>query len=188
MPTRRGRREFVGGTGRAVKEARVDVVLQRVEEKIGNEINAFPSHIYRYGVNNIFQRAFAYLLGWKSDGEPQKIAVTEGGLVKVATYPKIAEEYERNPTSNSDGYITISGAEEKTETFSDVVNTIDIFARDNDIYFQLSKDGITFGNKILLRGSINEAISIDFSVRAVKLTNVVTDGSANGKYQVVGYR
>ena len=59
MSTRRGRREFIGGTGREVREARVDVVLQRVNEKIGNELNVSPSHIYRYGVNNIFQRTFA---------------------------------------------------------------------------------------------------------------------------------
>jgi len=188
MPARRGRRSFETGTGREVKEARVDVILQRVEEKIGRELNVFPSHIYRYGVNNIFQRSFAYLLGWKDDGEPQKIAVTEGGLLKVTAYPKIAEEYERNPTTDTDGYVEISGTEVITETFSEVVNTIDIFAKDNDIYFQLSKDGITFGKKILLRGSINEVISLDFSCKAVKLSNVVTDGTANGKYQVVGYR
>lgn len=188
MPTRRGRREFVGGTGREIKEARVDVILQRVEEPIGREINAYPSHIYRYGVNNIFQRSFAYLIGWKDDGEPTKVRVTSGGLLKVSAYPKISEKYERNPTSDIDGYVEISGAEEKTETFSEEVNTIDIFSADNDIFFQLSTDGITFGKKIMLRGSINEVISLDFSVKAVKLTNVVTDGTKNGKYQVVGYK
>ena len=64
MRERGRRREFIGGTGRAVKEARVEVILQRLEEKIGNEINAYPKHVHRYGVNNIFQRTFAYLLGW----------------------------------------------------------------------------------------------------------------------------
>ena len=47
MRERGRRREFEGGTGRAVKEARVDVILQRVEEEIGDEINAYPPHIRR---------------------------------------------------------------------------------------------------------------------------------------------
>ena len=39
-----------------VKDAKVDVVLQRIEEKIGEEINTVPQYVRRYGVNNIFQR------------------------------------------------------------------------------------------------------------------------------------
>jgi len=113
---------------------------------------------------------------------------TEGGLLRVSAYPKISEYYERNPTSNVDGYVEISGSETKTEQFSDVVSTVDIFTADNDIYVELSKDGVEFLPKILLRGSINQAYSIDFSTKAVRFSNVVTDGTKNGKYQVVGYR
>jgi len=118
----------------------------------------------------------------------KKSLFTAGGLLRVSSYPPVVEEYERNPSSDVDGYITISGSEVKTEEFSDVVNTVDIFTADNDIFIQISKDGKEFGKKIMLRGSLNEVISIDFSVKAIKFSNVVTDGSANGKYQVVGYR
>jgi len=113
---------------------------------------------------------------------------TEGGLLRVTTYPKVSEYYERNPSSNVDGYVEISGNEVKTEEFSSVMNTVDIFTTGNDIYVELSKDGQEFFGKILLMGSVNQAYSIDFSVKAVRFRNVVTDGSANGKYQVIGYR
>jgi len=170
------------------RDARVPVVLQRVDEPIGEELNVHPQHVRRYGVNNIFQRVFAYLIGWKESNEPVKLRATEGGLLKVASYPRLAEEYEVNPTTGTEGYVTIDGAEVKTEEFSDVVNTLDIFTADNDLYVELSTDGSVFGKKILLRGSLNEVLSIDFSVKAVRLRNVVTDGSANAKYQVVGFR
>jgi len=113
---------------------------------------------------------------------------TEGGLLRVSTYPKVSEYYERNPTTNVDGYVEITGSEVKTEEFSSVMNTVDIFTADNDIYVELSNDGEQFFGKILLKGSLNQTYSIDFSVKAVRFRNVVTDGTANGKYQVVGYR
>lgn len=113
---------------------------------------------------------------------------TKAGALKAAIVGAGLEKYDRNPTSNVDGYITISGTEEKTEEFLEVMSVIDIFTKDNDIYYQLSADGVEFGKKVMLRGSLNQTISIDFSVKAVKLTNVITDGSANGAYQVVAYK
>jgi len=168
------------------KEARVDVILQRIEENIGDELDVHPRHIRRYGVNNIFSRTFAYLLGWKTDGKPVKVGATAAGALKIASVGAGFEKYERNPTSDTDGYITISGTDVKTETFSSVMSGFDIWTKDNDIYVQLSADGITWMDKVMLRGSLNEIWSENIAVKAIKLSNVVTDGSANGSYQVIG--
>ena len=96
------------------------------------------------------------------------------------------EKYERNPTSDVDGYVTISGTDVKVETFSTVMSGFDIWTKDNDIYIQLSEDGVVWMEKIMLRGSLNEIWSENIAVKAIKLSNVVTDGTANGSYQVIG--
>jgi len=97
-------------------------------------------------------------------------------------------EYEVNPSSGVTGYNTISGSSTVTETFSKTVRTIDIYTKDNDIYVEISKDGSTFGSKIMLRGSINQVVSLEVECKAVRFSNVVTDGTADGSYQVVGWR
>jgi len=176
MPIRRGRREFVGGTGREVKEARVDVVLQRVEEKIGRELNIVPSHVFRYGVNNIFQRTFAYLLGWKTNGEPQKVAVTEGGLVKVGISGAGFEEID-----------VLKGT--VTEEWSDVLefawtpNRIRFEAVDYPYIAKFSKDNVTWSEEIYVDGETPR----DFDICA-KYIKVRRYGGTNATYWIIGMR
>ena len=112
---------------------------------------------------------------------------TRGGLLRVSSYPPVFEHYERNPTSDREGYVTIVGDAVRGEFFNQVVSVVDIFSADNDILVSLSKDGKEFGEYFVLRGSINESISLGFSCKAILLENLNKDGSHNGKYQVIGY-
>ena len=176
MIKKRGRREFISGTGREVKEARVDVVLQRVNEKIGGELNVSPSHIFRYGVNNIFQRTFAYLLGWKTNGEPQKIAVTEGGLVKVAISGAGFEEID-----------TLTGTAEATWSdvleFDFVPNRIRFESLDYPYEAKFSKDNITWSDAVY----IDEGMPRDFDINA-KYIKVRRHGGTDATYWIVAMR
>lgn len=170
------------------KDAKVDVVLQRVEERINDEIDAEPKHIRRYGVNNIFQRSFSYMLGKLTTGKFKFIEVTSAGALKIAVSGTAIEEIKRNPTSDTDGWIEIGGASEITEEFENPMSIIDIDSKGYELYIQYSSDGVAFSNKVLIRGDINMSKSIDLSTKAVKLSNVVTDGTEDASYQITGFR
>jgi len=176
MSIRRARRKFVGGTGREVKEARVDVILQRVNEKIGNELNVSPSHIYRYGVNNIFQRTFAYLLGWKSNGEPQKVAVTSGGLLKVGISGAGFEDI--------DTLTGIAGVNWSSSlSFVWTPNRIRFEALDYPYIAKFSKDGVTWSDEIY----VDAETPRDFDICA-KFVKVRRYGGSNATYWIIGMR
>jgi len=176
MVERRGRRPFVGGTGREVKEAKVDVVLQRVEEKIGRELNVVPSHVYRYGVNNIFQRTFAYLLGWKTDGEPQKVAVTEGGLLKVGISGAGFEEIDVLK-----GTATVNWSD--TLEFAWIPNRIRFEAIDYPYIAKFSRDNVTWSEEVYVDGETPR----DFDICA-KYVKVRRYGGSDATYWIIGMR
>lgn len=171
-----------------ISDAKVDVVLQRIEEPIGEELDVIPVNVTRYGVNNIFQRTLTYLFGWKTDGRPVKLSATAAGSLKIAPTGAGLESYERNPTSNVDGWVTIAGTAVKEEVFTKLVSVVDIMSKDHEIYVELSTDGVTYQPKKLMRGDLNHMKSLDFICKAVRLSNVVTDGTKDGSYEVVGYR
>ena len=176
MVERRGRREFVGGTGREVKEARVDVVVQRVEEKIGRELNLVPSHVYRYGVNNIFQRAFAYLLGWKSDGEPVKLQASYGGLLKVAISGAGFEEIDvLKGTATADWSPSLE--------FAWIPNRIRFEAVDYPYVAKFSRDNVTWSEEIYVDGETPR----DFDINA-KYVKVRRYGGSDATYWIIGMR
>jgi len=176
MSIRRGRREFVSGTSRAVKEARVDVILQRLEEKIGGEIKAYPSHIRRYGVNNIFQRTLAYLFGWKSNGEPQKVAVTSGGLLKVAFSGSGFEEID-----TLEGTATVTWS--SSLSFAWTPNRIRFEALDYPYIAKFSKDGVTWSDAVY----VDAETPRDFDINA-KFVKVRRYGGTNAHYWIIGMR
>ena len=176
MLRRKSRRPFVGGTGRAVKEARVDIVLQRVNEKIGSELDVSPSHIFRYGVNNIFQRTFAYLLGWKSDGEPQKVSVTSGGLVKVAIS---GAGFEKVSTLTGTARVDWSDVLE----FDFVPNRIRFESLDYPYEAKFSKDNVTWSDAVY----IDEGTPRDFDINA-KYIKVRRHGGTDATYWIVAMR
>ena len=176
MVRKRGRRQFIGGTGRAIKEARVEVILQRVNEKIGSELDVSPSHIFRYGVNNIFQRTFAYLLGWKTNGEPQKVAVTEGGLLKVGI-----------GGAGFDDIDVLKGT--ATVNWSDVLefdfvpNRIRFESLDYPYIAKFSIDNVTWSEEIYVDGETPR----DFDICA-KYIKVKRYGGTDAKYWIVAMR
>ena len=176
MPIRRGRRDFVGGTGREVKEARVDVVLQRVEEEIGDEITAYPQHVRRYGVNNIFQRTFAYLLGWRSDGKPIKVGATTGGLLKVAIS---GAGFEQTDTLTGTAGVNWSSALE----FAWTPNRIRFEALDYPYLAKFSVDGVTWSDAVYVDADIPR----DFDINA-KYVKVRRYGGTNASYFIIGMR
>lgn len=95
----------------------------------------------------------------------------------------------RNPTSNTDGYILLNSNTIKTETFSKQMLGVTIKARLNNIYIELSSNGSTFDNKILLEADAysGDSISLSFACKAVRFSNEITTGEANGKYQLIGW-
>ena len=176
MRERGRRREFVGGTGREVREARVDVVLQRVEEEIGDEITVYPQHIRRYGVNNIFQRAFAYLIGWQSNGKPRKVGVTAGGLLKVAVSGSGFEE-----VNTLKGTATAYWS--STLSFAWTPNRIRFEALDYPYIAKFSLDGVTWSDEVYVDGDIPR----DFDINA-KFIKVRRYGGTDAKYFIIGMR
>ena len=157
-----------------VKDARVDVVVQRIEEKIGDEIKVIPEHIKRYGVNNIFQRTFSYLLGKKSSGEYVQLQATQAGALKVASVGAGLEKTERKTGVATD---TLSSA----IFFNQTVSRIHVIAVDYDIYIYPSPDGVTFYDPLrCITGSPNV---FDLSIRAFKVQRAEANDS---DYEIVG--
>lgn len=170
------------------KDARVDIVLQRIEEDVGDELKVEPKHIRRYGVNNIFQRVFSYMLGWDITGKPKKLLCTRAGVLKTAHTGAGFEVCASNPSSFVDGYVTIVAAAVETETFKYVQSSIDIFTQGNDVKVRISPDGITFYSFVHIRGSINQTYSVDTICKSIRIQNVDPTGANDGKYQLVGWR
>jgi len=157
-----------------VKDARVDVVVQRIEEKVGDEINVIPKQVRRYGINNIFQRTFSYLLGKKSSGEYVQLQATQGGALKVASVGAGLEKTERKTGVATD---TLSNA----ISFTYTVSRVDIIAVDYDIYFYPSPDGVTFYDAIRCLTGIRNVF--DLSVKAFKVKRADINDS---DYEVIG--
>jgi len=120
-----------------VSDAKVDVVLQRLEEKIGDEIDVEPKHVRRYGVNNIFQRVFAYLLAKKSDGKYIQLQSTIGGALKVAS---VGAGLEFSEIKTGTALAALSAAIE----FEQVVSQLHVGCTDYELYVYHSPDGVTF--------------------------------------------
>jgi len=157
-----------------IKDARVDVVVQRIEEDIGEEINVIPSHVRRYGVNNIFQRTFSYLLARKSSGKYVQLQATQAGALKIASVGAGLEKTERKTGVATD---ILSSA----VTFTYTVSRVDVIAVDYDIYFYPSPDGVTFYDAIRCLTGIRNVF--DLSVKAFKVKRA---GINDSDYEVIG--
>ncbi len=159
-----------------VKESRVDVILQRVDEDIGDELNVHPKHIRRYGVNNIFTRVFGYLFGWKSDGKPIKLRATSAGALKIADVGAGLEEVEVKT-----GIATSSLS--SAINFSNSVSKVRIISEDYGFYFYPSVDGVTFYDSILVKDDAD--FYVDITCKSFK---VKRSGNNDAIYRIEGYR
>ncbi len=157
-----------------VKDARVDIVVQRIEEDIGEEINVIPSHVRRYGVNNIFQRTFSYLLAKLSSGKYIQLQATQAGALKIASVGAGLEKTERKTGVATD---TLSSA----VSFTNTVSRVDVIAVDYDIYFYPSPDGVTFYDGVRCLTGVRNVF--DLSVKAFKVKRADVNDS---DYEVVG--
>lgn len=133
---RRGRRSLESAESE-IKDARVDVVLQRIEELIGNEVDVIPKKVRRYGVNNIFQRVFAYLIAKKSDGKYIQLQSTIAGALKIAS---VGAGLERSEIKTGTATEELSAKIE----FSQVVSRVHVGCTTYELSVYHSPDGITF--------------------------------------------
>jgi len=168
------------------RSAEVEHVVQRIDEDLLTDLRQHPTQVRRWSIDNIFRRGLAYLVGWTGT-KALMLKCTTAGILKTVTVGAGLEKYERNPSSNIDGWVTISGTAINTETFSEIQNSITVWTKDYELYIQVQRADGSWLPKILLRGDLNEVFSQDIVARAIRLSNVVTDGTANASYQVVGW-
>lgn len=160
-----------------VKDARVDVVLQRIEEDVGDEVKVEPTHIRRYGVNNIFQRTFSYLFGWTDAGKPMKLACTSAGWLKVAASLGASYEHVERKTG-----IAVA-AKSSFIAFTNGVGKVDVVVQDFEMWFITSTDGVVEEGAIrCLPGIRNtfEIVTTHFKVQRADVNDV--------EYEVLGIR
>jgi len=98
----------------------------------------------------------------------------------------------RNPTSDADGYVSVVGSAEAVETFTDKVLAIILKIHDNDVYVQLSYDGTNYDDKILLEAGDpdigDDVLAVSYQAKSVKITNVNPSGTADARYQLIGWK
>ena len=160
-----------------VEDARVDVVLQRIEEDVGDEVEVHPTHIRRYGVNNIFQRTFSYLFGWQDNGKPIKLAASAAGWLKVAATTGAVYEHAERETG-----IAVA-AKSNWIDFDNGVTKIDVYVKDYDMWLFTSVDGISEEGAIRCLPNIRNTFEItctDFKVQRADVNDV--------EYEIVGMR
>ena len=158
----------------SIKDAKVDVVLQRIEEDIGEEIDVIPSHVRRFGVNNIFTRTLSYFFGWKADGKPVKIAATSTGAIKIASVGAGLEHISRKTgiaTNTKSGFVT----------FTEKQSRLDVFVKDYDMWLHTSIDGSTEEEALRCLPNIRNIFDI-----ATKAFKVERAGINDVEYEVVG--
>jgi len=139
MTRERGRRgrEAKTSSPETISDARVDVVLQRIEEDIGDEINVIPKRVRRYGVNNIFSRVFAYLVAKKSNGKYIQLQSTIAGALKVAS---VGAGLEYSEIKTGTALAVLSDA----IVFTQVVSQLHVGCTAYELYVYHSPDGVTF--------------------------------------------
>ena len=161
----------------AIKDAKVDVVLQRIEEDVGGGIDVHPTHVRRYGVNNIFQRTLSYLFGWTEAGKPIKLRATSAGWLKVVTSGVGAFEHAERLTG-----IAVA-AKSAFIAFANGVGKVDVYVKDFDMWFITSVDGVTEEGAIRCLPNIRNTFEITcthFKVQRADVNDV--------EYEIVGVR
>lgn len=170
---RRGRAPLTSAEP-VISDAKVDVVLQRIEEPIGAELKVIPEHVRRYGVNNIFQRTFSYLFGWMSDGRPVKLAATLAGALKIASVGAGLEKTERKTGTGTD---TLSAA----VVFTQVISRVDVVVDTYKMHLYPSPDNVTFYDPVLCIPGVHNVYDI-----AMKAFKVLRADINDVEYNVVG--
>jgi len=139
------------------------------------DLELSPESVRNFFVSNLLQRTLAHVVGQgRTRGIP--IGATEAGALKVAVSGGGTSLYETLAKA------AITDALQKKE-FTQVCSRVDVTTWDFDVILQLSDDGVTFGDDIVVNAGV--FYSIDQSVKAVKYKNG-TAGS-NATLQLVGF-
>jgi hypothetical protein len=105
----------------------------------------------------------------------------------VVAVESAATSYEINPTTGTVGFVTVSAATPREETFAAACRETDIFVKDQDVYVEIDTDGTGYQDKFILPASIGLIIyAVPDRVKKIRFTNVNTDGAHNALYQVKG--
>ena len=161
----------------AIKDAKVDVVLQRIEEDVGDEVAVVPEKIRRYGVNNIFQRTLSYLFGWTDEDRPIKLRATSAGWLKVATSGGAAFEHLERETG------VATATKSNWIAFDNGVGRIDVYVKDFEMWLITSIDGVVEEGAIRCLPNIRNVFEITcthFKVERAGVNDV--------EYEVLGVR
>ena len=170
------------------KGAKVNSIDQLVDANLKiSEFEHKPSQVRQWFTNNIIRPAFAYMVGW-TGSKAVMLRVTSAGALKTSASATAIENYQVNDAISGIGYLLITGITTVTITLSEVHSSIDLYSRDNEIYVELDNGNGSFGSKILMRGNLNEVSSHDIVVKRIRFSNVVTDGTSDGKVMCVAWR
>lgn len=158
----------------SIKDAKVEVVLQRIEEDVGEEIDVVPSHVRRYGVNNIFSRVFSYLVAKKSNGKYTQLQATIGGALKIASVGAGLEKTEKKTG------VAVAALSAQVN-FTQIVSRVDIFVDTHEMYISPSPDGNVFYDALRCIPGVRNIFDISmksFKVQRAELNDV--------DYEIVG--
>lgn len=161
----------------AIKDAKVDVILQRIEDDVGDEVSVIPTKIRRYGVNNIFQRTLSYLFGWTEEDKPIKLRATSAGWLKVATSAGAAFEHLERKTG------TATSTKSNWVAFTHGVGRVDVYVKDFEMWLILSNDGVTEEGAIRCLPNIRNVFEITCTAFKVERADV-----NDVEYEVLGVR
>ena len=159
-----------------IKDAKVDVVLQRIEESIGDELDVIPQKIRRYGVNNIFQRTFSYMLGWNLTGKAKKLLCTTAGVLKVADVGSGLEHVEVE-TGTATNVLSASSI------LNYIGSKVRVVAINNALLVFTSIDGITFEEPIYIEKGGDRTFDI-----VIKAFKTIRYGLNDADYRVEVFR
>lgn len=158
-----------------VKEsAKVEEVLQRIEEELGDEIEVIPQHVRRYGITNLFSRVFSYLLAKKSDGKYIQLQATIAGALKVAS---VGAGLEKSEVLTGTATDTLSAA----IPFTQAVSRLHVGCTSYELLLYHSPDEVTYYGPIRCYDFYPNIF--DISCKAIK----VIRGEVNDvDYEVAG--
>ena len=154
-------------------------VQEQVQDLLENffleDLELSPEFVKKFFVSNLVQRTLAHVVG---QGKKRAIPIlaSEAGALKVADIGGGTSSYETLPKA------AISDTLTKKE-FTRVCSRVDVTTWDKPVIIQLSDDGVTFGEDIVVNAGV--FYSIDQSVKAVKYKNEAADGNAT--LQLVGF-
>jgi len=160
------------------KSAVVERVTQRIDEDLLLNLKQHPEQVQRWFVDNVFQRAFAYLVGFTEEKKAVILKSTADGKLKVVTGGAGFTDYDVFDGTALDAY-----DQSTTFEFAQPYSRVDLLIEDNDAIVSFMKEDLTWGKDMIMKTGYH---SIDFSCYGVRIKNRVAGYAAN--FEIVVYR